>query len=63
MTQTTTTTYNAMDQELSQTVDNGSGNLTTTLVRDRRGLVTSETDPDGNTTTYRRTGPRPGGRW
>ena len=52
VTQTTTTTYNAMDEELSQTVDNGSGNLTTTVVRDRRGLVTSETDPAGNTTTY-----------
>jgi len=43
--------YNAMDQELAQTVDNTGGNLTTTYVRDQRGLVTSETDPAGNITT------------
>ena len=52
VTQTTTTTYNAMDEELSQTVDKTGGNLTTTYVRDERGLVTSETDPAGNTKTY-----------
>ena len=52
VTQTTTMTYNAMNEELSQTVDNTGGNLTTTYVRDERGLVTSETDPDGNTTTH-----------
>ncbi len=51
VTQTETMTYNAMDQELSQTIDNTSGNLTTTYVRDNRGLVTSETDPEGNTST------------
>ena len=45
-------TYNAMDEELSQTVDNTGGNLTTAYVRDERGLVISETDPDGNTATY-----------
>jgi len=50
VTQTETMTYDALDQELSQTVDNTSGNLTTTYVRDNRGLVTSETDPEGNTT-------------
>jgi RHS repeat-associated protein len=52
VTQTTTMTYNAMDEELSQTVDNTGGNLTTAYVRDERGLVISETDPDGNTATY-----------
>ena len=51
VTQTETMTYNAMDQELSQTVDNTGGNLTTSYVRDQRGVVTSETDPAGNTTT------------
>ena len=40
-----------MDQQLSQTVDQPGGNLTTRCVRDQRGLVTPETDPDGNTTT------------
>jgi RHS repeat-associated protein len=52
VTQTTTMTYNAIDEELSQTVDNTGGNLTTTYVRDERGLVTSETNADGNTSTY-----------
>jgi RHS repeat-associated protein len=52
VTQTQTMTYNPMDQELSQTVDNTGGNLTTSYVRDERGLVVSETDPAGNTTTY-----------
>jgi RHS repeat-associated protein len=51
VTQTQTMTYNAMDQQLSQTVNNTGGNLTTSYVRDKRGLVTSETDPAGNTTT------------
>ena len=51
VTQTETMTYNAMDQQLSQTVDNTGGNLTTSVVRDQRGLVISQTDPDGNTTT------------
>jgi RHS repeat-associated protein len=51
-TQTQTATYNAMDQVLSQTVDNtGNQDLTTTYVRDQRGLVVSETDPEGNITT------------
>jgi RHS repeat-associated protein len=49
--QTVTATYNAMGEELSQTVDNPGGNLTTTYVRDQRGLVTSVTDPDANTTS------------
>ena len=40
-----------MDQVLTQTVDNTGGNLTTTYVRDERGLVISQTDPQGNTTT------------
>jgi RHS repeat-associated protein len=51
VTQTETMTYNAMDEALSQTVDDSGGNLTTTYVRDERGLVTSETDPEGNTTS------------
>ena len=46
-----TATYNAADEELSRTVDNTGSNLTTTFVRDQRGLVTAETDPAGNTTT------------
>ncbi len=50
VTQTQTTTYNVADEELSQTIHNTGGvELTTTYVRDERGLVTSETDPDGNT--------------
>ena len=51
VTQTETMTYNAMDQALSQTVANTGGNLTSSDVRDQRGLVTSETDPAGNTST------------
>ena len=51
VTQTETMTYNAMDQALSQTVTNTGGNLTSSDVRDQRGLVTSETDPAGNTST------------
>jgi YD repeat-containing protein len=51
VTQTQTMTYSTMGQELSQTVDDTSGNLTTSYVRDQRGLVISETDPQGNTTT------------
>jgi len=51
-TQTETMTYNVMNQELSHTVDNTGGqDLTTSYVRDQRGLVISETDPEGNTTT------------
>jgi RHS repeat-associated protein len=55
VTQTETATYNSADQELSQTIDNtggsaGSGGLTTAYTRDERGLVISQTDPDGNTT-------------
>jgi RHS repeat-associated protein len=50
ITQTGTATYNAADQELSQTVQDGSTNLTTIYTRDERGLITSVTDPDGNTT-------------
>ena len=68
VTQTETTTYNAMDEELSQTVDNTGGNLTTTYVRDQRGLVTSETDPGGQHHHHRQRrggtagrGDRPGG--
>jgi RHS repeat-associated protein len=49
-TQTATMTYNAMGQALSQTVDNTGGKLTTSVTRDQRGLVTSVTDPQGNTT-------------
>lgn len=52
VTQTQTMTYDAMDQELSKTVANTGGNLTTTYVRDERGLVISQTDPQGNKTTY-----------
>ncbi len=51
LTQTETMTYNAMDQRLSQTIGNTGGNLTTSYVRDQRGLVISQTDPAGNTTT------------
>jgi RHS repeat-associated protein len=55
VTQTATATYNSADQEMSQTTGNtgggaGAGGLTTTFTRDERGLVTSQTDPDGNTT-------------
>ncbi len=39
VTQTETMTYNAMDQALSQTVANTGGNLTSSDVRDQRGLV------------------------
>ncbi len=49
-TQTRSTTYNAMDEELSTTVANTGGNLTTSVTRDQRGVVTSQTDPLGNTT-------------
>ncbi|HET9173514.1 MAG TPA: RHS repeat-associated core domain-containing protein [Actinospica sp.] len=52
VTRTQTSTYNAMDEQLSKTVDDTGGNLTTTYVRDERGLVISETDPAGHTTTY-----------
>src|SRR5260370_27050662 len=43
-------TYNAMDQQLSRVVNDGSANLTVSDTRDQRGLVISETDPNGNTT-------------
>ncbi len=43
---TTTTTYDDAGRSLVTTT----GGLSTTLVRDARGLVTSETDPRGNTT-------------
>ncbi len=55
VTQTVTTTYDQTGNELSQTVDNpgggaGSTALTTSFVRDERGLVVTETDPNGNIT-------------
>ena len=48
-------TYDPAGQLLTRTVDNTGASpaaLTTTLVRDPRGLVTSSTDPTGVTTTY-----------
>ncbi len=45
VTQTETMTYNAMDQDLSQTIDNTRREPDHQLMRDQRGLVTSETDP------------------
>ena len=48
VTQTETMTYNAMDQLLSQTVNNTGGNLTPAYTRDQRGLVTTEKDPAQN---------------
>jgi YD repeat-containing protein len=51
VTQTETMTYNPMDQQLTQTISNTGGNLTTTVTRDQSGLVVSETDPAGHTTT------------
>jgi RHS repeat-associated protein len=51
VTQNETMTYNAMGQQLSQTIDMPGGNLTTSMIRDQRGLVISQTDPNGNTTT------------
>lgn len=50
VTQAVTSTYDVAGEQLSQTVDNTGGNLTTSYVRDQRGLVTAETDPEGNTT-------------
>ena len=51
VTQTETMTYNAMGQPLSLTRDLPGGNLTMSVVRDQRGLVISQTDPNGNITT------------
>jgi RHS repeat-associated protein len=51
-TETTTATYNTMDQPMSSTVVNGNTSLTTSYQRDERGLVTSVTDPAGNLTSY-----------
>ncbi len=49
--QTVTATYNVMDQLLSQTTGMGSGaGLTDKFTRDQRGLVTAQTDPNGNVT-------------
>lgn len=50
--ETATATYNAMDELMSSTVADGNTNLTTRYTRDQRGLVTSVTDPAGNTTYY-----------
>jgi RHS repeat-associated protein len=55
VTQTETMTYNALGQQLSETIDMPGGNganLTTSVVRDQRGLVTSQTDPNGKTATF-----------
>jgi RHS repeat-associated protein len=51
-TQHISATYNAMNQMLSRTVQDGSTDLTTSWQRGQRGLVTAETDPAGNTTTF-----------
>jgi RHS repeat-associated protein len=48
-------TYDAAGRALTSTVDNTGGSpptVTTTLVRDPRGLVTSSTDPSGVGTAY-----------
>ena len=50
VTQTSTATYNALGQELTQTNHNTGGDLMTSVSRDERGLVISQTDPKGNTT-------------
>jgi RHS repeat-associated protein len=49
-TETTATTYDLADRTLTTKVALGSGWLTTILTRDQRGVVTSETDPNGNVT-------------
>ncbi|HEX5145338.1 MAG TPA: LamG-like jellyroll fold domain-containing protein [Mycobacterium sp.] len=51
----TSFTYDADGRQLTQTVSNTGGspaNLTTTVVRDPRGLVTQQTDPAGIVTSY-----------
>ena len=50
---TTDATFDPAGNMASRTVENGtSGNLTTTWSLDQRGLPTSMTDPNGNTTNY-----------
>src|SRR5207248_3053776 len=53
--ETTSFTYDAAGRQLATSVDNTGGTpatLTTTDVRDPRGLVTAETDPAGTTTGF-----------
>ena len=51
-TETTQTTYDAADRPLKTKVALGASWLTTTLTRDKRGVVTSSTDANGNLTTF-----------
>ncbi|MBO1415335.1 LamG-like jellyroll fold domain-containing protein [Streptomyces sp. FH025] len=52
LTEQTDHTYDPMGRELTRTVHNGAANLTTTWNRDKRGLMTTEIDPNGDRTDF-----------